>query len=397
MSIAIETMNAEVSQKVNVSQDGEVMKVNQDGDVAVVSDDTRRGFIHQVEGNELGALVGRSFDYPTRHTASSLPADFDPKQHVLQELLPGTILRVWLKPNADGTNTLMASTHNIPDIRDGGNWGARGFNKAFQSFVVPHLNIGAMSPGSVYIILLQDEENKTGCNCVNGGIHLTTLIPSEGGFVRTDTDIGLPKAKTVTFANRQELIDALAALDAQPVGERTVAGFVALSSDPTDMSTTNIVSDEYEELLAARNNEPHLLKRVVELWSTVTRKDLEQSEVEEARQHLSVLSQLFPQYSAVFDEGFMQKLHIAGKYLTALFAKRHINGEQITLPKNVHFYMISLRKRHVTSLLQNKEDPTRYVFLVTYNSMLTSLQHIPIFEALHLIDWAVKQQQQQQQ
>ncbi len=371
------------------------VKVSQAGDVAVVSDDKRRGFIHTIEGNELGGLVGRSFDYPTCLNASDLPINFNPNEWNLQELCPGTILRVWLKPEGlkpeGGPNKLMASTHNIPDISDGGNWGARGFNKAFQNFVVPHLDLSAMTTGSIYIILLQDVENKTGCNCENGGIHLTTLVREESGFVRVDTNIGLPKAKTVTFADRQEMIDALAALDTQSVVERTVAGYVALSTDPANMSTMNIYSDEYENLLKARNNEPHLLKRVCELWSNATRLEIETSEIETARRHLGVLGQLFPQYGEIFEENFMQRFHNAGKYLNSLFVKRHITGERITLPPNVHRFMKSLRERHLTSFHQNKTDPSRYVFRVTYNSMLSSLQHIPVYEALKIINWAQSQ------
>jgi len=376
MSIPDQTMNASVT----VSQSG----------VAVLNTSEKRGHIHQVNNGDLGAKIGQSFDFPTIYTTSSIPKDFDPSQFLIQERLEGTILRIWLAVQPDGTLKLYASTHKIPDISEGGSWGARSFHKAAIQFVYPKLKLENMAPGAVYIVLLQDTENKMGCKCENGGVHLATLVNDETspcGFARVECDIGLPKPNEHTFSTRQELVDALNELDSQTIGERTVAGFVALSKNPQDMSTINLFSDGYDAVIEARNNEPHLMKRVSELWDQAHNKGLSAEIQATAREHLQTLNLLFPEYAEVFATDFAMRLHVGANTLNALYKRRHIQNERIELPKPVHFFLMSLRNRHVESCRRNKTDPSERVFFVSYNSIMTSLQHIPICEAIKILNW----------
>lgn len=380
MSIPDQTMNASVT----VSQSG----------VAVLNTDTKRGHIHRVaNGGDLGAKIGQSFDFPTIYTTSSIPVDFDPSQFLIQERLEGTILRIWLAVQPDGTLKLYASTHKIPDISEGGSWGARSFHKAASQFVYPKLKLENMAPGAVYIVLLQDTENKMGCKCENGGVHLATLVNDETspcGFTRVERDIGLPKPNEHTFSTRQELVDALNELDSQVVGERSVAGFVALSKNPQDMSTINLISDGYDAVIEARNNEPHLMKRVSELWDQAHNKGLSVEIQVTAREHLQTLNLLFPEYAEVFADDFANRLHDCVTMLNDLYKRRHIQNEIIELPKPVHFFMMSLRNRHVESRRRAKADPSQRVFYASYNTIMSSLQHIPICEAIKIMDWTTE-------
>lgn len=319
------------------------MATMQHGVYIVTHTDSLRGGL--VDTN--GELVVRSFDAPVEMT----PEEFEKiplEDCIVQERCEGTIIRLVKR----GDGSLWLSTHNVADLdTHPANWGARGFRKAFDAYVLPSIRQEDLETGLIYIILLQDTENRLVRCPYNGGIHLATLEKDNGVFRRVERDIGLRKPRNMT---EQEALDYLEQYPDRP-------GVVVLSSDPEDLSTVNVVPEEYRSLLRVRNNEPHLLKRAMQLIH------------EGDHDTFHRLVALFPEY----EDFLLRNLMADFARLADLYNRRYVavgrRTQYISAAKPVHNFMLALHRQHGV----NKD--------LTCGDVEEALTNMPIFEARRIV------------
>lgn len=375
MSVASEDMSSKSvdnGENQKVPETESVLKVEETGRYMLCHDGTRRGHVYRVKGatsqpNE-DDLIQRGFDFPDEMTIGELRSAEVEGSFVIQRRYEGTILRLSID---DGE--LIVSTHKMLDILNSTDgmraaWGNRPFRLAFDQFVLPQINREALQENHVYILLLQDPDNRLVSRVeAPGAYHLTTLVKVDGKFRREECDIGLPKPEILEMTV-EELCDWL---DQQDPLE--CAGAVILSDDPTDLKTYNVVTERYRQLLTVRANNPHLLKRALAL---------EKSDPERFQQ----LCEIFPEYASLFNninERVTKVLTTKPNGLLDLFHRRHVgrNGvkENVKVVPCVHKFLISLRDQHI------KSRQSERVFYVNYATMLNKLCQIPVGQALRII------------
>lgn len=369
MSVATENMSSKSVEMPTGSGDESLLKVDDTGRYMLRHDRERRGHVYRISNRDQPSeedLIQRGFDYPVEMTTAELVGAEVEGDYVIQRRYEGTILRMSV---VEGE--LMVSTHKMLNILspDGmrASWGNRPFSSAFQKFVLPQINQDALQENHVYILLLQDPDNRLVSRVeVPGAYHLTTLVKVDDQFHRTDCDIGLPKPEIL-----EKTVEELCVwLDQQDPLE--CAGAVILSDDPTDLTTHNVVTERYRQLLTARANNPYLLKRALAL---------EKSDPEGFQR----LCEIFPEYAPLFNNinERITKVLTKPNGLLDLFRRRHVgrNGvkENVKVVPHVHKFLISLRDQHV------KSRQSEHVFYVNYNTMLNKLCQIPVGQAQRII------------
>lgn len=346
-------------------------------DYTLVNDSKRRGYVYDTEKMNL---VLRSFDHPENISSMMLADRFTDDEitsnYKFQVKQEGTILRVMIDPHADESlpieDRLLVSTHKNVNIKlNPASWGSRGFYVSFRQFVLPHMKLDELKPEHVYIILLQDTENRLVTKVSNGGIHLATLQLVEDEFIRVpELDIGLPHPQDATFDFVKDLSYWFSESDPMEC-----AGIVALSRDPKVLSTINITTPEYDSLLRIRMNEPHLLKRAVDVEGT---------------DKFLLLCKLFPEYD--FTE-ITDRLARTSQRLWKLYHQRHIDGDVIQLIQPLHIFFMSLVNKHKKTIdlikkeILKPENMRRYInkFMVNEDVIKSQLQNIPINAAFDII------------
>lgn len=145
--------------------------------------------------------------------------------------------------------------------------------------------------------------------------------------------------------------------------------------DPTDLSTTNVTTVEYQKCAGYRNNEPHILARILQLAC-------DGSDYSQAA--LKYLASIFPKYKRWCTVEFNSQLESACKTLMALFKARHMGkpNNRDKINRNVHNFLMRLRVRHLTS--RHSEDGR--VYFVNTPGILRALTSMPAHEANFVLE-----------
>lgn len=343
----------------------------------LVHNSRQRGHVYRRDDESSGP-ISRSFDFPKKvsvNELSSIPIE----ELMFQRMCEGTIVRVGYDPKS---SRQFFTTHRNLDARRA-SWGARQFGVVYDQFVAPILasrGIDFSSPelsGLTFVLLLQDPENKQVCQMQLGAVHLTTLRPTDTGFERIEVDLGLPKPETVQVSSYEQLNYVVESID--PLVN---SGVVALYRDPTRLDTFNIYSDKWIELTTARNNNPHLVKRYLEL------------DTENSQKLRDKLTALFPEYSDLLKPGLYYRLLPVCRELANVFVKRTVHRLRIIIAPHAHKFLMTrvnpwYQQRRRARLDQRTlplNQQRHYSDRVTEEVVLGLLVNIPPFEIRRIVE-----------
>lgn len=287
-------------------------------------------------------IIGHSFSLPQELKQSQLLDEKDTTlenythttlEHLIfHKMYQGSVIRlVYIESEADW---VPISHKRILNSGNTIGWGARSFRAVYDQFIIPVLDFKHMDKNCVYILLLTDDENRTVLKQECGAYHIGTLCKTANGFVRMvpADSIGLPQPQEILVTSKRDLYDYLENLDV----ENDSIGVVATSPYLSEMYTLNIVPDKLEKFLQIRNNDAHLVHRVLQL------------SVDGEKEHIAKIQEWFPKYAKMFSDNFAMKLIQLSDKLRDIYNSRYVDGQFVQVDGISHKFILGLKKNRST-------------------------------------------------